>query len=95
MGDAASVTERTIAYMRPREQFGHPSAGFQALKHRAADLATKLAVMDEMVAHAVHRTAADEPDAALWMSLAKAEVTGPPGWGGEGGTHVVDLCARF
>jgi len=74
-GGARSVTERTIAYMKTRAQFGQPIAGFQALKHRAADLATKLAVMDEMVAHAVHRTAADEPDADIWASLAKAEVT--------------------
>lgn len=74
-GAARSVTERTIAYMKTREQFGQPIAGFQALKHRAADLATKLAVMDEMMAHAVHRTAANEPDADIWASLAKAEVT--------------------
>ena len=74
-GAARSVTERTIAYMKTREQFGQPIAGFQALKHRAADLATKLAVMDEMVAHAVHRIAANEPDADIWASLAKAEVT--------------------
>jgi alkylation response protein AidB-like acyl-CoA dehydrogenase len=74
-GAARSVTERTIAYMKTREQFGQPIAGFQALKHRAADLATKLAVMDEMVAHAVHQIAADEPDADIWVSLAKAEVT--------------------
>jgi alkylation response protein AidB-like acyl-CoA dehydrogenase len=74
-GAARSVTERTVAYMKTREQFGQPIAGFQALKHRAADLATKLAVMDEMVAHAVHRTAADEPDADIWASLAKSETT--------------------
>ena len=74
-GAARSVTERTIAYMKTREQFGQPIAGFQALKHRAADLATKLAVMDETLAHAVHRTAANEPDADIWASLAKAETT--------------------
>ena len=74
-GAARSITERTIAYMKTREQFGQPIAGFQALKHRAADLATRLAVMDEMVAHAVHRIAAGEPDADIWASLAKAEVT--------------------
>jgi alkylation response protein AidB-like acyl-CoA dehydrogenase len=72
-GGARSITERTIAYMKTREQFGQPIAGFQALKHRAADLATRLAVMDEMVAHAVHRTA--EPDSDVWALLAKAEVT--------------------
>jgi alkylation response protein AidB-like acyl-CoA dehydrogenase len=74
-GAARSITERTIAYMKTREQFGQPIAGFQALKHRAADLATKLAVADEMVRHAVQRIVADEPDAGLWAMLAKSEVT--------------------
>jgi alkylation response protein AidB-like acyl-CoA dehydrogenase len=74
-GGARSITERTIAYMKTREQFGQPIAGFQALKHRAADLATKLAVADEMVRHAVQRIVTDEPDAELWASLAKSEVT--------------------
>ena len=74
-GGARSITERTIAYMKTREQFGQPIAGFQALKHRAADLTTKLAVADEMVRHAVQRTVTDEPDAELWTLLAKSEVT--------------------
>jgi len=74
-GGARSITERTIAYMKTREQFGQPIAGFQALKHRAADLATKLAVADEMVRHAVQRAATDQPDAAIWATLAKSEVT--------------------
>ncbi len=74
-GGARCITERTIAYMKTREQFGQPIAGFQALKHRAADLATKLAVADEMVRHALQRTAADEPDADIWVLLAKSEVT--------------------
>ncbi len=61
--------------MKTREQFGQPIAGFQALKHRVANLATKLAVIDEMVAHAIERTAEDEADADMWTMLAKAEVT--------------------
>ncbi|MCB1742445.1 MAG: acyl-CoA/acyl-ACP dehydrogenase [Gammaproteobacteria bacterium] len=74
-GGARSITERTIEYMKTRQQFGQPIAGFQALKHRAADLVTRLAVMDETLAHAVERTTADAPDADIWVSLAKSEVT--------------------
>jgi alkylation response protein AidB-like acyl-CoA dehydrogenase len=74
-GGARSVTERTIAYMKTREQFGQPIAGFQALKHRAADLATRLAVIDEMLAHAVLRVSTEQTDADIWAALAKAEVT--------------------
>lgn len=74
-GAARSITERTIAYMKERQQFGQPIAGFQALKHRAADLATKLAVMDEMTAHALHQVVGDASDADIWVALAKADVT--------------------
>jgi alkylation response protein AidB-like acyl-CoA dehydrogenase len=74
-GGARCIAERTITYMKTREQFGQPIAGFQALKHRAADLTTKLAVADEMVGHALQRATADEPDADIWISLAKSEVT--------------------
>lgn len=74
-GAARSITDRTIAYMKTRQQFGQPIAGFQALKHRAADLTTRLEVMDEMVAHALQRAAADAADAEIWTSLAKTETT--------------------
>ncbi len=87
-GGARCITERTIGYMKTREQFGQPIAGFQALKHRAADLATKLAVADEMVAHALQRIAADEADADIWASLAKAEVT-------EAGVFITTDCVQL
>lgn len=74
-GAAREITERTIAYMKTRQQFGQPIAGFQALKHRAADLATRLAVMDETMAHALHQAATGAPDADIWVMLAKADVT--------------------
>jgi alkylation response protein AidB-like acyl-CoA dehydrogenase len=75
VGAAHCIAERTITYMKTREQFGQPIAGFQALKHRVADLATKLAVADEMVRHALQRAAGGEADADIWASLAKSEVT--------------------
>ncbi|MBS0644394.1 MAG: hypothetical protein JSS43_31395, partial [Proteobacteria bacterium] len=42
-------------------------------KHLAANLTTSLAVLDEMVAHAVDH--ADADDADLWIMLAKAETS--------------------
>lgn len=74
-GAVRSIVERTIDYMKSREQFGRPIASFQALKHRVADLVTKVEVIDEVVLHAVERAADDEVDADLWAMLAKAEAT--------------------
>jgi len=75
VGAARSIVERTIDYMKSREQFGRPIASFQALKHRVADLVTKVDVIEEVVAHAVERAAEDEADADIWAMLAKAEAT--------------------
>ena len=38
VGGAQSCLDRTVGYLKEREQFGRPLGSFQALKHRAADL---------------------------------------------------------
>jgi alkylation response protein AidB-like acyl-CoA dehydrogenase len=38
VGAAARILDRTVAYSKDRVQFGRPIGGFQALKHRMADL---------------------------------------------------------
>jgi len=38
-GAMQSLLERTVAYLRTRQQFGQPLARFQALQHRLADMA--------------------------------------------------------
>ncbi|MGW7366687.1 acyl-CoA dehydrogenase family protein [Streptomyces sp. NPDC054841] len=38
VGAAASALDRTVAYVKDREQFGRPIGSFQAVKHRLADL---------------------------------------------------------
>lgn len=43
IGAARRSLEDAIAFMREREAFGQPISGFQALRHRVADLATDIA----------------------------------------------------
>lgn len=38
VGAASSALDRTVAYVKEREQFGRPIGSFQAVKHRLADL---------------------------------------------------------
>ena len=74
LGGTLECFERTLEYLKEREQFGVKIGSFQALKHRAAQMyadieMTKSAVMDAL-------TAVDEnrPDSAQAVSLAKTRV---------------------
>jgi alkylation response protein AidB-like acyl-CoA dehydrogenase len=42
VGVATWCLDTTVAYLKTREQFGRPIGSFQALAHRAADLAVEL-----------------------------------------------------
>ncbi len=49
VGTADRALELTLEYLKTRHQFGRPIGGFQALKHRCADLATELTLARELV----------------------------------------------
>ncbi|MEM9724126.1 MAG: acyl-CoA dehydrogenase family protein [Pseudomonadota bacterium] len=53
LGVAREVSERTIAYLTERRQFGAPLGAFQALQHRAADLYCKIEESASLVAAAL------------------------------------------
>ena len=76
LGGLQECFERTIAYLKEREQFGVPIGSFQALKHRAANMFCEVELSKSCVLEAL--TALDEgrnaEDVAKLASLAKAKV---------------------
>jgi len=44
MGGAQQVMDHTVAYTKERTQFNRPIAGFQAIKHKAADMMARVEV---------------------------------------------------
>ena len=45
LGVALGATELAVAYAKEREQFGRPIGQFQAVKHRCADMTTRVEVL--------------------------------------------------
>ncbi|WP_103532820.1 acyl-CoA dehydrogenase family protein [Streptomyces sp. SM11] len=73
VGTAASALERTVAYVKEREQFGRAVGSFQAVKHRLADLYVRVEAARSAAYHA-----AREPDAgplALAQAMEAARIT--------------------
>jgi len=76
LGATQECFERTVAYLKEREQFGVPIGSFQALKHRAADMFCEIELSKSCVLEAL--TALDEgrdtDEIARLASLTKAKV---------------------
>lgn len=49
LGGAATILERTVSYLNTRRQFDRPLAMFQALKHRCADLKTRMVTAEALL----------------------------------------------
>jgi alkylation response protein AidB-like acyl-CoA dehydrogenase len=73
IGGARAIFDLTIDYLKTRTQFGKPIGSFQALKHRAADLAVKLEMAAGLVEAARIRTVGAEP--ALWAAMSKVSAS--------------------
>ena len=76
LGSAQECFDRTVQYLKEREQFGVPIGSFQALKHRAANMFCEIELSKSVVLEAL--TALDEEreagEIAKLASLAKAKV---------------------
>ncbi len=76
LGGLQECFDRTLAYLKERQQFGVPIGSFQALKHRAANMFCEIELAKSCVLEAL--TALDEgrgrDEVAKLASLAKAKV---------------------
>ena len=76
LGSLQECFERTVQYLKEREQFGVPIGSFQALKHRAANMFCEVELSKSVVLEAL--TALDEgrdaAEIAKLASLAKTKV---------------------
>jgi alkylation response protein AidB-like acyl-CoA dehydrogenase len=71
-GLARWCLETTLAYLKERRQFGRVVGGFQALKHRLADLYTEVESAGVAARYAAAALAAGDPDGEVAASLAQA-----------------------
>jgi alkylation response protein AidB-like acyl-CoA dehydrogenase len=72
-GIARVALNRTVDYVKTREQFGKPVGSFQALKHALADLHVATTMSEHAGWYAAHALDAHLPDAPLSVSVAKAK----------------------
>jgi alkylation response protein AidB-like acyl-CoA dehydrogenase len=75
LGMAQEAFDRTIAYLKEREQFGVKIGSFQALQHRAARMYCSLELGRGVVLKALRALDEKDPAASLLASLAKAVLT--------------------
>lgn len=74
LGGIQECFERTIEYLKTREQFGVPIGSFQALKHRAAQMFCEVELSKSAVLEALSALDEDSDQVAELASLAKARL---------------------
>lgn len=72
VGLARWALETTIGYLKERRQFGRVVGGFQALKHRLADLYAEVEQADAAARYAAATLATDDADAPIAVAVAAA-----------------------
>jgi len=74
LGGLQECFERTVEYLKVREQFGVPIGSFQALKHRAAQMFCEVELSKSVVLEALSALDESSDDVGELSSLAKARL---------------------
>ncbi|MCP3985463.1 MAG: acyl-CoA dehydrogenase [bacterium] len=72
VGISTEVFERTVTYLKTREQFGVLIGTFQALKHRAAEMFCQVELSQAVALDALRALDEDRPGTSRLVSAAKA-----------------------
>ena len=72
VGLISEAFERTVGYLKTREQFGALIGTFQALKHRAAEMFCEIELAQAVVLDALRAVDERRPHASRIVSAAKA-----------------------
>ena len=75
VGTAQQALNSAMAYMKEREQFGKPIAGFQGLQFKLADMATELVAARQMVRLAAFKLDNNDPEKTAYCAMAKRFAT--------------------
>ena len=74
LGTMQEAFDRTVAYLKERQQFGVPIGVFQGLQHRAAIMYMEIENCRSLVLAALQAVDAGAPNLAEMASLAKAKL---------------------
>lgn len=88
VGVAEWCLETTVAYLKDRRQFGRPVGGFQALKHRLADVWAEVENCRAVARYAAATAAAHDPDQAVAGALAQAYCS-------QAAVHAAEECIQL
>ena len=73
VGAGSAVTDRTIAYVKDRQQFGRPIGSFQVIQHYMADMATKVKSAKHLANRAAWALSADVDGAKASRIVSQAK----------------------
>ena len=74
LGLSMEAYERTLEYLKQREQFGELIGSFQALQHRAAEMYTELELCKSMVLRSLQAIDNNDPQLSLLATGTKAKL---------------------
>jgi len=74
LGSMSEAFERTLTYLKERQQFGKSIGSFQALQHRAAIMFSEIELCKSLVLKSLQAIDKDSPKLPLLASMTKAKV---------------------